>query len=126
MTDKARELLERTLKQLNPWHPGMGEQQFDYTLREEIRAYLAEQKQYDALADRYVEGVAGGIEKYKAYFEGETAKISDLLFAGPKVPFVRLTEEELKECWGFPYSLSTDELRRFARAIETKLMEKNK
>ena len=42
MTDKARELLERTLKQLNPWHPGMGEQQFDYTLREEIRAYLAE------------------------------------------------------------------------------------
>ena len=42
MTDKARELLERTLKQLNPWHPGMGEQQFDYTLREEICAYLAE------------------------------------------------------------------------------------
>ena len=42
MSDKARELLERTLKQLNPWHPGMGEQQFDYTLREEIRAYLAE------------------------------------------------------------------------------------
>ena len=86
MTDKARELLERTLKQLNPWHPGMGEQQFDYTLREEICAYLAE----------------------------------------PEVPFVRLTDEELKECWGFPYSLSTDELRRFARAIETKLMEKNK
>ena len=47
-------------------------------------------------------------------------------YAAPRKPFVRLTEEELKECWGFPYSLSTDELRRFARAIEDALEEKNK
>ena len=55
MTDKARELLERTLKQLNPWHPGMGEQQFDYTLREEIRAYLAEPEvKREPLSDEYI------------------------------------------------------------------------
>jgi hypothetical protein len=39
--------------------------------------------------------------------------------------FAPLTEEELVACWGMPYSLSTEELRRFARAVEKATWKKN-
>lgn len=44
----------------------------------------------------------------------------------PRPEFVPLTEEELVACWGMPYSLSTEELRRFARAVEKATWEKNR
>jgi hypothetical protein len=47
------------------------------------------------------------------------------LQGGPR-PFIRLTEEDLKNCWGEPTSLNTQALITFARAIEDALAEKNK
>lgn len=46
--------------------------------------------------------------------------------ADPRPEFVPLTEEELVACWGMPYSLSTEELRRFARNVEKAALEKNR
>ena len=42
------------------------------------------------------------------------------------LPFIRLTEEDLKNCWGEPDRLNTQALINFARAIENALEEKNK
>ena len=41
-------------------------------------------------------------------------------------PFIRLTEEDIKNCWGEPDRLNTQALINFARAIEDALEEKNK
>ena len=40
-------------------------------------------------------------------------------------PFIRLTEEDIKNCWGEPDRLNTQALINFARAIEDALEEKN-
>jgi hypothetical protein len=40
--------------------------------------------------------------------------------------FIRLTEEEIKNCWGEPDRLNTQALINFARAIEDALEEKNR
>ena len=42
-----------------------------------------------------------------------------------KPPFIRLTEEDIKNCWGEPDRLNTQALINFARAIEDALEEKN-
>jgi hypothetical protein len=117
---KERDLLRRVVG----WWDDDNDLGYPDSLIEEIRAFLEVEKQYDTLSEHYVEGLSNSIKAYKEYFEREEERVMEL-FSTPS-PFIRLTDEEIKNCWGEPTSLNTQALITFARAIEDALEEKNK
>jgi len=106
---KERELLEAALDHLH----GMNSYE-DCLLKNRIRAYLAEQKQYDALADRYVEGVTGGLEKCREYMDAQVWVAKELLKTPEPtqdeepVAIVRFDDNDLAEIEWWDYARVTE------------------
>ena len=51
---------------------------------DEIRAFLAAEEQYDALRERYVEGLGNSMKDCKESFEREAERVKELLAAEPE------------------------------------------
>jgi len=110
----------------------------DWELLEDLESYLASEKQDqpEPVAWLYSKGdVLAGVPviftsattgKDFAFQKPHYDQKPLYLRPAPRPEFVQLTEEELITCWGTPYSLSTEELRRFARNVEKATWEKNK
>ena len=113
MTDRAKELLERAFESLK-----------NRTLITENERKLEKEISYYLLSTPEATQDEGW-QLREVYFhaDGEPGMHRK---PAPRRDFEPLTEEELIECWGIPYSLSTEELRRFARAVEKAALEKNK
>jgi len=81
----ATELLRRTLRHLE-W---CDEECCDEPLEEAIRAFLAAEEQYDALRERYVEGLGNSMKDCKESFEREAERVKELLAAEPEAEPVK-------------------------------------
>ena len=118
---KERDLLQRVV---GWWDDDKG---VIYNFVEEIRTYLAEPTQ-DEKAIAYWDTQNGKLIPAVPLSSERTCFKVPLvpLYLHPPHPFIRLTEEDLKNCWGEPDRLNTQALINFARAIEDALEEKNK
>ena len=117
---KERDLLQRVV---GWWDDDKG---VIYNFVEEIRTYLAEPTQ-DEKAIAYWDTQNGKLIPAVPLSSERTCFKVPLvpLYLHPPHPFIRLTEEDLKNCWGEPDRLNTQALINFARAIEDALEEKN-
>jgi len=76
----ATELLSRALDALDGDFPGVISR-----LKDDIRTFLAAEEQYDALSERYVEGLGGSMKACKEFFEREAERVKELLAAEPEI-----------------------------------------